>query len=279
MSLAFVAFIQAREAIRLARVAGAPPPWTDDPILQKYKFTNIRRQDDRVSQWICRHVIAPYETAVYLGEWLALGRFVNWPPTIAMLLAYSTPHDLPNWRVLGKLIDQRMARGEKTWTGAYMIRSDKMGKGRYVCEGVLAPLFAERHARLSVALVVRSRRSVHTVMAGAYGCGSFMAGQIVDDWSWTPLLRDAIDEHTWAPQGPGSVRGLNRLLGRRLDGTFVQQEWEEQLMELRNFVHKETGYELSLMNIQSCLCEYDKFLRVKLGEGRPRSYYRPETAY
>jgi hypothetical protein len=37
--------------------------------------------------------------------------------------------------------------------------------------------------------------------------------------------------------------------------------------------------DLTLMDIQNCLCEFDKYERVRLGEGRPRSYYKPETAY
>ena len=39
------------------RVQGEPPPWTDDPVLAKFKFTNAYRASDRVSQYLIRHVI------------------------------------------------------------------------------------------------------------------------------------------------------------------------------------------------------------------------------
>jgi len=53
-------FIWEREAIRLARENGHSAPWTKDPVLAKYKFTNIHRSDDRVSQWIIDKLITPY---------------------------------------------------------------------------------------------------------------------------------------------------------------------------------------------------------------------------
>src|SRR5258706_195533 len=47
----FVAFIAEREAIRMRRfVMQNPWPWTDDPILQEFRFTNVHREDDAVSQ-------------------------------------------------------------------------------------------------------------------------------------------------------------------------------------------------------------------------------------
>lgn len=36
---------------------GEPAPWTDDPIIQGFKFTNVYRCLDRVSQYLLSHVI------------------------------------------------------------------------------------------------------------------------------------------------------------------------------------------------------------------------------
>ena len=38
------------------RVAGQPWPWSNDPILQVFKFCNVYRAADRVSQYIIRAV-------------------------------------------------------------------------------------------------------------------------------------------------------------------------------------------------------------------------------
>ena len=41
-----------RQNIFLKKKNGEKPPWTDDPILQEYKFCNSYRVNDRVSQYL-----------------------------------------------------------------------------------------------------------------------------------------------------------------------------------------------------------------------------------
>jgi hypothetical protein len=40
-------FAAERQEIFFRRIAGAPPPWTADPILREFKFTNAYRASDR----------------------------------------------------------------------------------------------------------------------------------------------------------------------------------------------------------------------------------------
>src|SRR5205823_6316211 len=54
---AYWRFAAARQEIFMRRLAGANPPWTDDPILRTYRFTNPYRASDRVSQYLIRNVI------------------------------------------------------------------------------------------------------------------------------------------------------------------------------------------------------------------------------
>lgn len=54
---AYWRFAAERNAIFMKRVAGEPPPWTDDLILQRFKFCNTFRAADRVSQYLIREVI------------------------------------------------------------------------------------------------------------------------------------------------------------------------------------------------------------------------------
>jgi len=53
-------WIKEREKIRLAKDAGDSKPWTDDVILQSYRFCNVRRMDDKVSQWLLNNWYKPY---------------------------------------------------------------------------------------------------------------------------------------------------------------------------------------------------------------------------
>ena len=50
-------FATERQNIFFARLKNPVGPWTDDEILQKYKFTNVYRASDRVSQFLIRNVI------------------------------------------------------------------------------------------------------------------------------------------------------------------------------------------------------------------------------
>merc|ERR1719482_2517903 len=48
----FLRMLKAREQIRLAKAAGLPWPWSSDDILNRHKFTNVKRENDRTTAWL-----------------------------------------------------------------------------------------------------------------------------------------------------------------------------------------------------------------------------------
>ena len=52
-------FAAERQAVFNKRKNGTIYPWTNNHIIQKYKFTNVYRASDRVSQYLIRNVIYP----------------------------------------------------------------------------------------------------------------------------------------------------------------------------------------------------------------------------
>src|SRR4051812_44983673 len=50
-------FAAERQEVFFRRLAGGRGPWTSDPVLNEFKFTNAYRASDRVSQYLIRHVI------------------------------------------------------------------------------------------------------------------------------------------------------------------------------------------------------------------------------
>ena len=56
-------FMRARESLRCKKATGAPPPWSDDDILNVYKFTNVKREHDRTTEWMRQHFTANAATA------------------------------------------------------------------------------------------------------------------------------------------------------------------------------------------------------------------------
>jgi len=106
--------------------------------------------------------------------------------------------------------------------------------------------------------------------------GGTTAGQVVADLRWA-LPGSWSDAGAWAPLGPGSLKGLNRLHGRplsyRLDQAGFMVELAEVMAECRRRLPVTITDRLEAMDYQNCLCEVDKYCRVVEG-GRCKQRYR-----
>jgi hypothetical protein len=269
-----IKFIVERERIRLRRRAGIAKPWTTDPILQQYRFCNVHRNDDKVTKWIHEWAYQwQNEPDLWFG--LAVARFVNWPDSLQQI-GWPVPWSA---RRFVSALNKRSAQGHKVFTGAYMIRASAgdpgTGKPEYLAQRVLGPAWKKRDW-------VRPTKddtlaSFAARLQELHDFGSFMTGQVVADAKCLDVrLMDAPDWATWAISGPGSRRGLNRVLNNNIDKPWKEQDWLWWLQNLSRHVNKGLlKFDISLDNqdLQNCLCEFDKYERVRLGQGRPRSSY------
>ena len=77
-----------------------------------------------------------------------------------------------------------------------------------------------------------------------------------------------------------SQRGLNRLLEKPINHNWKSEPFCEQLGIIWTEIAEQLDMEdLTLHDVQNCMCELDKMWRVLAGEGAPRSIYSPETSY
>jgi hypothetical protein len=275
----FVYWVKEREAIRIKKEAGAPKPWTDDPIFQTYKFCNVRREDDTVSKWVTENWIKPNDPHPNMWFAMIVARLFNWPPTLDLIGFPERP--FPEVREFWRrcLKDKRDNFNAKVFTGAYLVSTNgvSMDKIDYILDRVLTPIWiggqspthfesAWNHGPLSL-------EDYWTHLRQFDGLGSFMAGQVIADLKFTSDLKDAPDWWTWAPLGPGSIRGLNRIHGRPLEKGLNQEKGLKEMLVLQELLIQELDWKLPVHNVQNCCCEFDKMIRVKNGEGRPRSLY------
>jgi hypothetical protein len=266
-------WIKERERIRRAREAGKKFPWSKDALLTDYRWCNARRMDDKVSRWLLDwHSDYPevgFRDRVVAA---AAGRLINWPDTLADL-PYPSRYDEKSW---SRILLQRKARGEKIFTGAYIINGALGGdKILQVTQKILTPLWQNRRHTNSHP---RTMKSVWDDLNGKPGIGSFMAGQITADLRWIHHELPWEDRMSWAPQGPGSIRGINRLRGQPLSAGMPYGEWLDCVRRAMGAVQArlpKIAERLELMDIQNCLCEYDKYRRLSKGEGSVRSRYSP----
>lgn len=272
-----------RECMRIAKENGYTGPLTNDSILATYRFCNIRRRDDRVSKWIIENMLIPatYDDDYDIWFIAAIARYINWPPTLAKLLKEGAiPGHVEDFDVdlFSHVVDNITG---KAWTGAFMVYPGKkeknIPKGLSVGRYILLPL-QERAAIIREAITIKnSVEALVDSMKDSYGWSTFSAGQVAADLSY---VKDFNDVNTWAPMGPGSRRGLNRLLGRPLGTDWTQDEFNERLIEVRGAIRIELEIDdLTLHDVQNVFCEIDKYWRALYGQGAPRNKYVPETSF
>lgn len=229
----FFAFARERHAIYLRRRASLPAPWTQDPILQKYSFTNVFRQLDKTTQWYTEHV----RTSVDLDHMLLATVVYRWFNRIRTGEAIFERDDIKGgWTAWQQLVTgngvAQMGEAIRLWcgdgpyvTGAYIIKTPD---GYSKLDGVLhcidmftdqvhefldQRLNQESLGRLLVANhseVGFSLESVWRWLRQFPFLGDFMAYEIVTDLRWS-VIQNASDIMTWANPGPGATRGIGRV--------------------------------------------------------------------
>lgn len=265
------AFIHEREKVRRAKMLDKPKPWTNDVILQNYRFCNINREHDKVTRWINDNWRKPYADHPNLWFAMCLARQINLPETLEEI---GFPEVWRPQTIINVMLD-RYRRKEKVWTPAYLIRGDVQRGGdkpTYVINNMDKLWRSQDQPTMNDSL-----ESYHSRLVTYPGWGSFLAAQAVADLKYTCWLEHAPDWWTWAAAGPGSMRGLNRYFGYPLKHTFRRDDF---LVALRvawasiNPLLEDEVPRLCAQNQQNVFCEWDKYERTRLEEGRPRQRYQ-----
>ena len=262
-----------------SKVSQLPKPWTDDPILQEYKFTNAFRQLDTGTRWLTNNLLKPHRDAPLdlIAFNICWYRMFNWTGT-GNVLGWRT-----NWptKQIIRILSSIMREGGQVFTGAHIIHSEPGEPKVDSISGVCRHLFDARHQIVEVARDTRSLQDTFTELKKHRHVGSFLAYEMVSDMRWTRVLEDAHDINTWANPGPGAMRGLRRLQMPATEKTGVQS-MQALLAEqhlLRPGTKTPERYKadwtpvLEMRDVEHSLCEFDKYARVKFGEGRPRGRY------
>ncbi len=242
-----------------------PYPWSNDAILTDYSFCNVYRELDRVTIWIRENWREPYADHPNLPFAMAVARQINWPDTLEEI-GFPT-----EWRPqhVKNIMQDRMANKQKVYTGAYMLTGTLGGtKVEQTVDKILTPLYANFPCDFS-----SIENSWKSFLPYA-GFSDFMSYEVVTDLRHTKWLKNAPDIMTWANPGPGAMRGLNRIFGRPLDSKQKKPLFIQEMRDLLALLNNEP-LPLEMRDIEHCLCEFDKYERARLGQGRPRAKYKP----
>lgn len=293
---AFYKFITEREQIRLRKESGLPRPWTEDPILAQYKFTNVRRHND----WTSRQLRETYYTPNFDAPRedilmnCALARYFG---TFEFMdsVGWQTWKDF-NFDMIERRARDRLFAKMKVFTGAYVITNQGMSlpKEEVVVRYFLSGLHAAVPDIVDIVQKTRNWQKTADRMRGINGFGGsgFMTKEVLLDTTYTsfwfgddhiyesPDFSYPKDWDTWTPIGPGARRGILRILGYniRKPPKITEKMLLEYILKIRGWQTQLWGYgQLSPTDIQFQLCEFDKYERVRFGQGRPRNKYTPRS--
>lgn len=283
---AFYDFMLERESIRLKKEAGQPWPWTGDRIFQAYKFTNVRRSDDRTTRELKKNMYEPHAGAPFVVHLLNAGiarYFGRWE--FVREIGWLEDWESSQIERVIHLAQHRMADKLPVFTGAYVITNQGM---RAPKENVVCMFVTNLwRAAPSLAAVVKETNRWQPLIAGlrgveGFGGTGFMAKEVVLDTMLLPGTwpeGGPTDRNEWCPSGPGARRGAARVMGQTVPGNGLSERDTFQVMkslfDLREQLWRPDYVELELHDVQFQLCEFDKYQRVLLGQGRPRSLYHP----
>jgi len=267
-----------RQRVFFRRVLGQGPPWTADPILRSYRFTNVYRASDRVSQHLIANVIPGSSgSAADLFFRTILFKTFNRVGTWELLTArLGEPHvedfDVERY---DRALTAALASGERLYSAAYVMPTPGFGlRGKHanhlrLLRSMLADELPERLAE------ARSMKDAYHQLVRYPSIGPFLAFQYVIDLNYGDLLD--FGEMDFVVAGPGAVDGISRCfvdLGGlppedviRATAEMAAAEFERLGLPFLSLWSRP----LQLIDCQNLFCEVGKYARVAHPDVRGRS--------
>ncbi len=253
------------------RLEGAPAPWTTDPILETYRFTNTYRAADRVSQYLIREVQyhpersqAPRELFFRTILFKIFNKIETWE-------ALERAHGPLAWTTvdldrLDATLSYLLARGQRVYSAAYIMPAPSYGAARKhsnhlkLVQTMMADGLPELIAQAA------DLRTVYNSMLRYPGLGRFLAFQYTIDLNYSDLLDFAEDNFVVA--GPGALDGISKCFtstGGLSPEDLILWITERQEQEFGSRGIKFAGLfsrRLHPIDCQNLFCEISKYSRV-----------------
>jgi hypothetical protein len=270
-------FASRRQASFEARLAGESWPWSPDPILSIYKFCNVFRAADRVSQYLIREVAygpdaetTPCDRVFQIVAFRMFSRIGTWRAIVEDL--GSAPRlDHLRSGAFGDALDRAKTKLGGLYTGAFILCANKAFGFDEKHRNHVA-LF--RHMFLDNACAERVLQSpalagVVALLQGFPLFGPFMAYQTAIDINYSALTDFSENDFTQA--GPGALRGLKKAFTDLGDFSpsdailWMVDRQAEEFTRLQLPFNGLFGRPLHAIDCQGLFCEMDKYCR----EARP----------
>lgn len=268
----FWRFAAERQRVFFARFEGKPQPWTCDPILCEYKFTNAYRASDRVSQYLIRNVI-------YCGPTEPEEVFFR-------IILFKLFNKIDTWRLLeenfgeirwasyryrdyDRVLSRTLNAGARIYSAAYIMASGheffRVNRKHQSHLKLLELMLNESVPHRLVEC--KSMLQGFELLRSYPLIGDFLAYQLITDLNYSQLTH--FTEMEFTMPGPGARDGIRKCfvsLGGLSEVDIVrfmtarqESEFERLGVEFPSL----WGRRLQLIDIQNLFCEIDKYSRIK----------------
>lgn len=253
-------------------------PLTKDPILAKYKFTNVYRACDRVSQYLLSHIIygskeAPKDKDLLLR--IIVFKIFNKIETWEYLVNEYGHICINNFDVkrISKLLTTRQ-NSYPIFNNAYMMtgshkRYDHLTTKHEKWLTMVKEEFLEGGI-IDEVLEANSLEDIYNALLKCSFIGSFLAYQYAIDFNYSPIFN--FNENSFVRAGIGAIRGIKKCFhsyGQTYEDAiyFVHDNLDSLCIKYGfNDFEPIPGHQPTLLDLQNCFCETDKYLRAKMPE-------------
>ena len=271
-------FASRRQAVFEARLAGERWPWSADPILQTYKFCNVFRAADRVSQFMIRDIAygsdtetTPRDRVFQIVAFRTFSRISTWRAVTGVLGGAPRLDHLRSGAFADALEHARTQLGG-LYTGAFILCASKAFGFDEKHRNHVA-LF--RHMFLDNACAERVLQApaladVVALLQSFPLMGPFMAYQTAIDINYSDLTDFSENDYTQA--GPGALRGLKKAFVHLGDYSpsdtilWMVERQAEEFARLELPFKGLFGRPLHAIDCQGLFCELDKYCREAMPE-------------
>ena len=262
-------FASERHRIYLKRVCGVHPPWTNDPVLRAFKFTNSFRASDRVSQYLIRQTYSltpPDIRTLFLRT--ILFKIFNRVDTWETIVEHFGLPDIRtfDFEACDTLLETIRANSAPIYSAAYIMPTG----------GVAGVPKHRMHLHLIRKMIhdqLPDKLSATTSLAEVYEhflqyptFGPFLSYQYTIDLNYTTLTNHS--EGRFVVAGPGALDGLSKCfetLGGYTPKDTILWLTDIQNREFSRYGHSFDGLwgrPLQPIDMQNILCEISKYTRV-----------------
>ena len=264
-------FAAERLAIFYRRRRDRIGPWTSDPILRAYRFTNVYRATDRVSQYLMREIQYRTDRSQDPQEVFFRTIFFKIFNKIETWEALEYAHGPLSWRTIDlEAVDRTLSRlragGQRIYSAAYIMPAPPFGRaGKHSNHlALIALMMADRLAdRLRQA---PDLSAVYKRILGYPGLGRFLAFQYAIDLNYSTLLN--FNEADFVVAGPGALDGISKCFSAtngRSPEEVIRWVTERQGIEFSQRgldFNGLFGRPLQPIDCQNLFCEVSKYTRI-----------------